>query len=265
MTFEQKLKDILKADLKELFGQESEYNKIVNVSNDISTKMLEKENSFLAVVKTGQGLRTAIPDYDVVNLSLYIEFYFDKNFLQTFLSEMQNYIKNKNGHEFVAEINEEEVNYQVNYNNPTPSATALDIQVEGKTMQFCQVVLIGEVIYSSQVSFNKPIIVFKYDEEDEYVAKNILNYDYISQPSYETIQYLGEENDTKEIINYESTHSLSVLVTEDDEFIQFMRSGFVQTKSMILQVDDIDYKIQIVVVNYNWNNKSKVLNITFVE
>jgi hypothetical protein len=273
MTFEQKFKEMLKVNLNAIFGDKTPYDKIVTVSNDMSSKALEKENSFLAVIKTGQGLRTAIPGYDVVHLSTYIEFYFDRNFVQDFLGEMQDYIKTINAETRSLVIDDVLTYYRLNFNNPTVSQSALDQAVEGRTMQFSQVTWIGEIIYSTKVDFKPDTITFEYQVTDDdalyYQANNILRTNFIMQPVFETVQVMGEKTSRKEIIGYERTCEIVVLVVKGDAFTDVFERDIKnietidQTRPMHLNINGDFVKIQTITPNISYENGQKTLTVVF--
>lgn len=268
MTFEQKLKEMLKADLNAMFGPETEHNRQITVANDMSTKALEKPNSMLAVIKTGQGIRTAVPGYDTVSLSLFIEFYFDRNFAQTFLGEMQDYIGEHNGKTYSATIDSVLTYYRINFNNPTVSQTALDQAVQNRTMQFSQVILMGEVFYSTVVSLIPPVARFEYLNDGEnstlYDIKNILRYSKNKTPSFESVQYNGHSTTKKEVMGYETTHEIEVLHVNNDEFLGFIRSDFDQQHPMNLTIDGKNIPIQTVTISEIYTLVDNVRAITCV-
>lgn len=269
MTFEQKLKEILKSDLGAIFGAQTEHKRVISVANDIASDRLDYEESLLAIIKTGQGLRSQTPYFDNVSLPLTINFYMDRNFMPTFLSEINEYISSKNAIGFSTEIDLETVYYKINYTNPYVMQGNLvwRITESRKTMELSQATLMAEVVYSTQIEYKQPVIKFTHNGI-VYDIKNITQYSWMSEPATEPYKSTGAFITKKDIISYESSLSISLAKTKDDAFTDLLMTNFItpldQSKTMSISVDGVSFNIQKVIVNQTFINGMSNLEVVFV-
>jgi hypothetical protein len=269
MTFEQKLKEILKVDLGAIFGYETEHRMIVSVANDVASDRLDYDNSLLAIIKTGQGLRSSTPGFDNVQLPLTINFYFQRNFLPTFLSEINEYIKVKNAVGFATEIDLETVYYKIGYTSPfvMQGNSTWHIKGSGVTLEMAQVTLMAECLYSTQVEYNQPIIKFNHNGI-EYDIKNVLRYSINSEPATDAYKPIGASVTKKPIISYESSISIGVAKIKNDAFINIIIANFVtpidQTLPMSIVLNGSTYLIQKVSISEVYEGGISSYEIVFL-
>ena len=269
MTFEQKLKEILKSDLGAIFGALSEHEMIVSVANDVASDRLDYKNSLLAIIKTGQGLRSSTPGFDNVQLPLTINFYFQRNFLSKFLSEINEYIKVKNAVGFATEMDMETVYYKIGYTSPFVMQGNSTWHIKGSnvTLEMAQVTLMAECLYSAQVEYNQPVIKFIHNGVT-YDIKNVLRYSINSEPATDTYQPVGATLTKKEIISYESSISIGIAKVKDDAFINLIIANFTtpidQTKPMSLNLNGSIFAIQKVSVSEVYEGGISSYEIVFL-
>ncbi len=269
MTFEQKLKEILKSDLGAIFGYETDHKMIVSVANDVASDRLDYKNSLLAIIKTGQGLRSSTPGFDNVQLPLTINFYFQRNFLPTFLSEINEYIKSKNAIGFSTTYDLETVYYKIVYTSPYVMQGNATWHIKGSnvTLEMAQVTLMAECVYSTQVEYNQPVIKFTHNGT-EYDIKNVLRYSINSEPATEAYKSIGEDITKKTIISYESSISLGIPKVKDDEFVSFIIDNFAtpidQTLPMSIVLNGSTFNIQKVSMSEIYENGISSYEIVFL-
>lgn len=254
MTFEQKFKEIFKDDLGNMFGYNTEHKRIVAVANDLSNGQLNSEEALLAVIKTGQGLRSSTPFLDNVRLPLTINFYMSRNFVPTFLSEFKHYTDEKNAVGFATEIDLDTVYYKIVYTDPYVLQGTLiwNIKNSNRTMELAQCTLMADVVYSTQVEYKQPQLTFVYDGVS-YEIKNFSGYVHTIDSGQDVYQRIGDLTTRKEVISIEESFTISLQKTISDNFTTFLNGAIVGDlnlpKSKKLILNDREIPIQKISVS----------------
>lgn len=269
MTFEQHLKNILRADLDNIFGLDTEHKMRITVANDVSDGSLDYRNSLLALIHTGQGTRLAVPDYNLVSLPLFITFYFDRNFTQRFLNEINTYIENLNAKTIETVIDQVPTFYKIVYDSPIVSQGSLDWSVKNDkmTIKIAQISLMAQVTVSTQDAVKRSTFEFVHNGVN-YPIKNYITYNMNTTPSFDSSVEINETFSKKDTITYETTIEITVLKQNNDAFSNLITNHFRgspidMTLPMFLHIDNKSQTIQSVSITEIRENGKSYFVVTF--
>lgn len=266
-SFEQAYKSILKKDLENLLGRK------IFITNDIAYRPLEQDKTnIVAVVKTGQGTKSNVPNYDLTTLPLHITFIIEANYLQEFLGSLNLYIKDINGvaNSIVLEDRDGEAlnYYRVVFNTPNAYGGTFDLQTSKETFKAVMVLLTGRVVYSSNVLLDQFIPVVKINGV-EYPINYLLRSEFTTQPAVDSTPIENRIVSTKKTLNIETVYNFTLLEVKDDDISKKLYNLFINDQvnfnDLYLKIDKENFiKVQSLHLSYSWDAGVGVYNLVLV-
>lgn len=234
MTFEQRLKGILKNNLSIFFD-----NYLISVSNDLANLINNplEENEIAVVIKTTVGTTSKVKDLEETLTNLDIKILCNTNSLQDVLDRLTNYVNSTNGHV----MQEDTYIYSLGLEKPFITGEPRGVPGQGKYIRLSLIQLTGACLYTTNSAYKMPHITIGIPRNGEYIfidVDHVLDVTNDNTQGYDQYSVMAEDGQI--VIKYELGANASswrlTVVKDDSEFQTLIQNYWLQVEKPPLKI-----------------------------